>query len=379
MPAPHQNLVAQVTAGPVPPAGRGRVAEHLVLLTRDASLVEALAGAVPAESLTVVADEASLGQHLMGGLVGVVFLDAAMAHAPGATAQLTQRLHQQFPDVVLVVAGDGAAQSELAAQVGDGTIYRFAHQPVSAQRVKLFVDAAWRRREGASGSGAYPALSNLAVAAPAALATPARDFTWPAVLVSTVALGAGAAWLLLRATPHEVNVPPAASPRAIPLPLPEVPAAVNALARKPEQAQRTARRRADAAAAARITPATSAPAPLPVVAVSATFLAPSSTPPASEARDPTSIAAVILERVYSVDPEFPEIARERDLSGYVDLEFTVNADGTVTDVSVLKAEPRDVFEKAAVEAVSQWRYRPVLRDGQPASEHARLRLNFAYR
>jgi protein TonB len=106
---------------------------------------------------------------------------------------------------------------------------------------------------------------------------------------------------------------------------------------------------------------------------------PSSTPPASEARDPLSIAAVILERVYAVDPEFPEAAREGDLSGYVDLEFLVRADGTVSDVTVLKAEPAGVFDRAAVNAVQQWRYRPFERDGVAVDEHARLRLNFGYK
>jgi periplasmic protein TonB len=174
-----------------------------------------------------------------------------------------------------------------------------------------------------------------------------------------------------------------------------------------EQARATARRRAAehaqvAAAAptpavtvaAATLPTTSAPmlALTPVVAASATTTAdapvtgaaasvgqPSSTPPVSEARDPYSIAAVILERVYSPDPVFPEIAREDDLTGFVDLEFMVHADGTVSDVNVLKAQPKGVFEKAAVEAVSKWRYRPIERNGSAVDEHARLRLNFGYK
>jgi protein TonB len=91
------------------------------------------------------------------------------------------------------------------------------------------------------------------------------------------------------------------------------------------------------------------------------------------------VAAVILHRVYAVDPEFPEIARENDLAGYVDLEFTVHPDGSVTDVMVLKAQPVGVFENSAVAAVGQWRYQPIERDGLPVTEHARLRLNFGYK
>ena len=91
------------------------------------------------------------------------------------------------------------------------------------------------------------------------------------------------------------------------------------------------------------------------------------------------MAAVILQKIYSVDPVFPEEARERDLTGYVDLEFTVRWDGIVEDVTVLKSQPLGIFDQAAVTAVKQWRYRPIQRNGLPVNEHARLRLNFAYK
>jgi TonB family protein len=447
--SPQKNAALEAPAGPTLPAGGARVAEHLVLLAHDESLIEALVSVVPGESLTVVSDAAALANHLIGGHVGVVLIDAGAAHSPGATAQLTQRLHNQLPDVVLVVAGDGAAQSELAAQVADGTIYRFVHKPVSAQRVKLFVDAAWRKRDGSGASGVYPALSMSPPPPPAALA---RGFPWPAVLAGTLVVGAAVAWFVLRANSHAgyESHPQATAPGAAPqLPPAANPALASAtsdldrLATAAEQAllagdlaeasrltdaaravdpahvrvkflaaqiageqARAAARRRPAAQVAAVTAdaasqspgpaataiAASAPEPMPVVAASAPATSdativeapassgpPSSTPPVSEARDPNSVAAVILQRVYSVDPEFPEIARERDLTGFVDLEFTVHADGTVTDVNVLKAQPRGVFEKAAVDAVSKWRYRPIERDGLPINEHARLRLNFAYK
>jgi TonB family protein len=456
----------------MPPAGGTRVAEHLVLLAHDESLIDALVSVVPGESLTVVADDAALAHQLIGGHVGVVLIDAGAAHSPGAMAQLTQRLHNQLPDVVLVVAGDGAAQSELAALVADGTIYRFVHKPVSAQRIKLFVDAAWRKRDGSSASGVYPALSMSPLPPPPA--APVRAFPWPAVLAGALVVGATVAWFVLHANSHAgfeshspaaalaaaPQLPPAANPT---LAAPATPPAAGSAGRPTtaadldrlataaeqallagnlaeaarlteaaravdpehvrvkfltaqitrEQARAAARRRAaeqaaEAAAApvpapavARaptpgptVPPAAATPAPdlMPVVAASATTTSdatvarasassspPSSTPPVSEARDPNSVAAVILQRVYSVDPEFPEIARERDLTGFVDLEFTVRADGTVTDVNVLKAQPKGVFEKAAVDAVSKWRYRPIERSGLPINEHARLRLNFAYK
>ena len=193
MPALHQNPSADVPAGPVPPAGSPHAAEKLLLLAHDESLTEALVSVVPGESLTVVADEAALAHHLVSGHVGVVFIDAGASRSPGAAAQLTQRLHHQLPDVVLVVAGDGAAQNELAALVADGTIYRFVHKPVSPQRVKLFVDAAWRKRDGSSASGLYPTLSMSALPPPPP-AAPARALPWPAMLAVALRVCAAAAW-----------------------------------------------------------------------------------------------------------------------------------------------------------------------------------------
>jgi TonB family protein len=471
---PQKHSSTEAPAGPAPPAGGVRLAENLVLLTRDESLIEALASVVPPESLIVVADEAALGNQLLHGHAGVAFIDTGVAQfQPGAAAQLAQRLHNQLPDVVLVVTGDGAAQSELAALVADGTIYRFVHKPVSAQRVKLFVDAAWRKRDGISGaSGIFPAL-NISQSPPSA-PTPAklpRPPTW-AIAAGVAAIGAAVAWFALHSnSPKLAPPPPAAAPSAVhrTAPTPVAAAPVVAPASAPagtaadldrlataaeqallagnlaeatrltdaaravdpdhvrvkflttqiarEQARANARRRleeiADAepqkphtaatvpatpsvptpasAAAAAPAPATAAAGSAPT-AVSATTApgvdiagsqaatsAPSSTPPVSEAKDHNSVAAVTLQKIYSVDPVFPDIARERDLTGYVDLEFTVRWDGIVEDVTVLKSQPSGIFDQAAVAAVKQWRYRPIQRNGVPVNEHARLRLNFAYK
>ncbi len=158
--SPQKHPDSQASAGRVPPAGKTRAAEKLVLLTLDESLREALANVVPHDCLTVVVDESALSQHLFSDHAGVAFIDAGALHPHvGAAIHLAQRLHTQLPDVVLVVAGDRAAQNELAGLVAEGTVYRFVHKPVSAQRVKLFVEAAWRKRDGTNASGLYPQLS----------------------------------------------------------------------------------------------------------------------------------------------------------------------------------------------------------------------------
>ena len=52
-----------------------------------------------------------------------------------------------WPDLVLVVVGTAEEQSKVAGQITSGVVYRFLHRPVSAPRVRLFVDAALRRHE----------------------------------------------------------------------------------------------------------------------------------------------------------------------------------------------------------------------------------------
>ncbi|HEY1873568.1 MAG TPA: energy transducer TonB [Steroidobacteraceae bacterium] len=90
----------------------------------------------------------------------------------------------------------------------------------------------------------------------------------------------------------------------------------------------------------------------------------------------TFISASSLTRTRYVAPQFPDIARARGIDGWVDLQFIVGSDGTVGDVAVVGAQPAGIFEQAALDAVRHWRYQPVLHDGQPVSQHARVRLRF---
>jgi protein TonB len=60
----------------------------------------------------------------------------------------------------------------------------------------------------------------------------------------------------------------------------------------------------------------------------------------------------------------------------VQLDFTVTENGEVKDVAAHDASAPGVFDQAAIEALSQWRYQPVLRDGRPVAQRARIRIRF---
>ena len=89
------------------------------------------------------------------------------------------------------------------------------------------------------------------------------------------------------------------------------------------------------------------------------------------------VLANTLARERYVEPRYPTGALRRAQGGWVDMDFTVAADGSVKDVAVRGAEPAGVFEDAAVKSVSQWRYVPVKRNGRPVEQRARLRMRFA--
>ncbi|MBW3549742.1 MAG: energy transducer TonB [Proteobacteria bacterium] len=59
-----------------------------------------------------------------------------------------------------------------------------------------------------------------------------------------------------------------------------------------------------------------------------------------------------------VDPVFPPEAARSGTEGFVEVEFTVGADGKVESVSVVNAKPSRTFESAAVRAVKQWEFAP---------------------
>lgn len=78
-----------------------------------------------------------------------------------------------------------------------------------------------------------------------------------------------------------------------------------------------------------------------------------------------------------VDPDYPPRARQRGIEGYVDLEFTISAVGTVQDAKVIGSNPAYVFDRSALSAVRKWKYNPKIENGVAVSRSGvRVRLTF---
>jgi periplasmic protein TonB len=78
--------------------------------------------------------------------------------------------------------------------------------------------------------------------------------------------------------------------------------------------------------------------------------------------------------VNRVIPTYPEIARVARVSGTVELVVLIGRDGSVLSVQVLSGNP--LLATSAKEAVTQWRYRPALLDGQAVEVESRVTVNF---
>ncbi|WP_267222320.1 energy transducer TonB [Dyella silvae] len=78
----------------------------------------------------------------------------------------------------------------------------------------------------------------------------------------------------------------------------------------------------------------------------------------------------------NVSPRYPTNAMRSNQEGWVEVTFTITPDGNVDDVKVLDAEPRHVFDRAAVEAVTRWKYQPATQDGAPVSAQEKRRIVF---
>jgi protein TonB len=177
------------------------------------------------------------------------------------------------------------------------------------------------------------------------------------------------------------QTPPAAEVQPEPVPAGEV--TVAGLSGAPEGAPAAAVGEGDAAGDADTAPGAAdyvdpeEPAAEPV-RVASTAPAGADTGAGVGARlDEEPVAITELEIVRMVEPEYPRRAWVRDIKGWVDLEFIVTETGLTRAIEVTDAQHRGWFDRAAVDAVEQWRFAPEQHGGQTVERRAKVRLQFA--
>jgi len=80
------------------------------------------------------------------------------------------------------------------------------------------------------------------------------------------------------------------------------------------------------------------------------------------------------KKLKTVNPTYPDIAKQARVQGVVILECTISPQGKVTDVKVLRGIP--LLDQAAVDAVKQWVYTPTLLNGVPVPVIMTVTVNF---
>ena len=66
--------------------------------------------------------------------------------------------------------------------------------------------------------------------------------------------------------------------------------------------------------------------------------------------------------IHRVEPLYPVLAKMAHWEGRVELRATISTDGSISSLEVLRGDP--LFIRASYDAVQQWRYRPLILNGQ---------------
>jgi periplasmic protein TonB len=77
-----------------------------------------------------------------------------------------------------------------------------------------------------------------------------------------------------------------------------------------------------------------------------------------------------------VQPKYPARAMSRRIEGWVRVEFTVTTTGAVRNAHVAAAEPSGIFDEAALNAISQYRFKPEVIDGVASERKGTQKFSF---
>ena len=80
--------------------------------------------------------------------------------------------------------------------------------------------------------------------------------------------------------------------------------------------------------------------------------------------------------INQVKPVYPPLAKQARIQGVVILEAVIDKAGNVAEIKVISGHP--LLQQAAIDAVSQWKYKPTLLNGEPVEVVTTVTVNFAF-
>jgi protein TonB len=82
----------------------------------------------------------------------------------------------------------------------------------------------------------------------------------------------------------------------------------------------------------------------------------------------------LAEPIYRPEPQYPPLARQARVSGIVQLEGVIGIDGRLKELRIVSGHP--LLAHAALQAVSQWIYKPTTLNGDPVEVIAPITVTF---
>ncbi len=75
-------------------------------------------------------------------------------------------------------------------------------------------------------------------------------------------------------------------------------------------------------------------------------------------------------------PRYPRLAQRQGVEGFVTLRLRIDAAGRVVDAVVVKSEPDDVFDDAALQTARRYRFTPARRGGEAVESTLQQTIRF---
>ena len=114
---------------------------------------------------------------------------------------------------------------------------------------------------------------------------------------------------------------------------------------------------------------------LALLVASALLVAPTTRAGTDHAADASEPGGEVIP-IVRVSPSYPRAAVENKVEGFVTAEFTITENGSVADIVVVDAEPADVFNQVATDALAEWRFKPWIKDGAALPFRATQTIEF---
>ncbi|MEM6819402.1 MAG: energy transducer TonB [Pseudomonadota bacterium] len=82
--------------------------------------------------------------------------------------------------------------------------------------------------------------------------------------------------------------------------------------------------------------------------------------------------------IFLMQPQYPREAALDGIEGWVKMAFTIEADGSVSDVEILESNPRRIFDRAAKQAMYKSKFKPRVIDGVATARRVSMTTEFKF-